>query len=82
MVLGKAKADKEGTSFLGTRLLGRARAEKWFWVLGSWSWEKKKQETSFLEARLRGKAKAEEMDLGSGPLVLGKEKAGNEFSRS
>ncbi|MBE3663084.1 hypothetical protein BOO91_19360 [Vibrio navarrensis] len=67
MVLGKAKADKEGTSFLGTRLLGRARAEKQelkrrFWVLGSWSWEKKKQETSFLEARLRGKAKAEEKD--------------------
>ncbi|KGK16144.1 hypothetical protein, partial [Vibrio navarrensis] len=53
---------KQETSFLEARLRGRARAEKWFWVLGSWSWEKKKQETSFLEARLRGKAKAEEKD--------------------
>ena len=63
---GESKAlEKAGTSFLGARLRGKQKRKKWSWVLGPWSWEKKKQvkkETSFLEARLRGKAKAEKKE--------------------
>ncbi|MBE3667077.1 hypothetical protein BOO30_16540 [Vibrio navarrensis] len=61
LVLGKQERKKEAR-LLGTRFLGRARAEEkvlWSWGPG----ESGREGTSFLEARLRGKAKAEKQDL-------------------
>jgi len=54
-------------------------------VLGKTGTRKSKSEFARDEIARKskgGKARAEEKVLGSGPLVLGKEKAGNEFSRS
>ncbi|MBE3655697.1 hypothetical protein BOO92_03130 [Vibrio navarrensis] len=74
---------------------GGEERKRWFWVLGPWSWEKRKskggREGPGFWALGPGKserARAEEREkkvLGSGPWVLGRAKAGkagNEFSRS
>ncbi|MBE3654134.1 hypothetical protein BOO93_15930 [Vibrio navarrensis] len=59
---------------------GGEERKRWFWVLGPWSWEKRKskggREGPGFWALGPGKAIAEEREkkvLGSGPWVLGKQ---------
>ncbi|KGK16159.1 hypothetical protein EA25_16650 [Vibrio navarrensis] len=65
-MLGKA-----GARLLGARFLGKARAEKWPWVLGK---RKRKKEARLPGTRLLGKTTEEERVLGSGSWEMQKRK--------